>query len=830
MKKTSANSGKLKLVLAMVLCAILLLTIVACNDVDNDDNPPASTITPTPEPIKPGTGNGNTGTGNNGGNSGGNNGNTGIGGNNGGNTEPKIDFDFSSANTDLSSYTINIPSNAAFLGITTVGGNSEASSSAVATENPDIQHYLTAFDEYKNIIDGEGGTITFSQIKNALLKHKIVPVYEEVEREELVWEKELDENGNKVPVIDEETGEQKTEIVIHKIVVGTKEATVDVAVLKDGTVVYIIIEEDLDGSKKMFLATEDGDYVRDGKGDAVVFNFDETTMYLDYRYVYEKDDFGAYVRLTDEDGNYIFADETTDPREKTVEVIVERDQQDFALDILKLKVVGDYAFVTFSLPIPDYCYDGGTWRIKLPDGGVKVVNSWDLPKRYEDCTEKEKELYNTTNFTTDLFQQSYAINTMTKKIYSLAGLDIAEINDEGFFSLSGSDRKYSIVLDNNVLLFNAVDVTTYFNSETTNYIKKDNNGIIYVEDSGETDVVVQYKPYPTNESGVVARAYTIIFPQSITTIKIGVGKYTINLIPEFVFDNCGNAYSFKDGGMRKVLGVNPIDVDGNGELNDADIYTIIYSEEDYSDTDVELELQLDGRRTGTSRSYVLKGMLYNVNNDIDDGNYMVWGMHTTFARSVKTIDDGEVMMGTPRLYTPDADEDEFGFYYMAYSPRSGMRVNDEGHLLSYVYDGGTLIIDSENIKDGDIRILMMKFMDNIHADEEEYFVPTAGVFTPVADIQFSDYTYYADLKLTCNGEALDVGSIKKISVKEEDNYIYLEMTVRYSAGAGFSQKILYASIDMLDPSLEVVCYENSSEGFRKREIGNSDIITISPIN
>ncbi|MBR7162937.1 MAG: hypothetical protein IKD35_03075, partial [Clostridia bacterium] len=147
-----------------------------------------------------------------------------------------------------------------------------------------------------------------------------------------------------------------------------------------------------------------------------------------------------------------------------------------------------------------------------------------------------------------------------------------------------------------------------------------------------------------------------------------------------------------------------------------------------------------------------------------------------------------------------------------------------------VYDGGALIIDSENIKDGNLRILMMKFMGNIHADEEEYFVPTAGALTPFADIQFSDYTYYADLKLTCNGEALDVGSIKTISVKEEDNYIYLEMTLRYSSGVGFSQKILYASIDMLDPSLEVICYENSSEGFRKREAGNSDIITISPIN
>ena len=789
MKKADTKFGIFKLVLTLVLSVILIFTIVACNDVDNDGTPPTSTPTPSPTPSNPGTGTGNGGGANNGGNG---NGNTG-GNTGGGNTEPKIDLDFSYATTDFSEFTINIPDNAAYLGITTVGGGSEASSAAASTENPDIQNYLTAFDEYMNVIDGKGGTITFSQVKYAMLKHKMRTVYEEVEVEVLVT--------------DEETGEQRTEITTELVAVGEEEVTVDVAILSDGTVVYLIIEDD----GTMYLATEDGEYDYDENGDAVRFNFDENTMVLDYRYVYEKDETGAYITLTDEDGNVIYADENVDPRERTIEVIIEKEQTDFALDVLKLKVVGDYAFVTFSLPLPDYCYNGGTWRIKLPDGSVKVITAKDLPKRYEDCTDAEKAVYNTTDFVTDLFVQSYAINTVTKKIYSLAGLDIAEIDGSGFFKLKGNTADvYSIVVDNDVLLFQAVKVTDLFHDTNNVYIKKDNNGIIYVENSKIKKVQVTYGSYITNEFGVEGHAYVVIFPGSEAVIS---GK-SVELIPEFVFDYHGNAYSFVDGMMKKVIGATTNSETGISEL--------IYSNEDYSNIDERIDLQLDGRFLGTVKSFVLDGMLYNISRGANDySNWLQLTKYQVFCRDISTIDSGEIMIGTPRIYTPD--EEEYGFYVISYTANT-----DIDEIETYVYGDGLLVIDRDY--NGTIRVMVMKFLANIDTDEVEAYKPVEpGMNTP--DEKAAMYTYFIELHFTIDGQEIPNSNIVDATITLDNTSDAIYFTIDLGYISGITQTILYGSVDTSKPVSNIVCYDNKADSIIKKEnIGNDNLIVIAPIN
>ena len=788
MKKADTKFGIFKLVLTLVLSVILLFTIVACNDVDNDGTPPTSTPTPSPTPSTPGTGNGG-GTNNNGGNTGNTGGNTG-----GGNTEPQIDLDFSYATTDFSEFTINIPDNAAYLGITTVGGGSEASSAAASSENPDIQNYLTAFDEYMNVIDGKGGTITFSQVKYTMLKHKMRTVYEEVEVEVLVT--------------DEETGEQRTEITTELVAVGEEEVTVDVAILSDGTVVYLIIEE----NGTMYLATEDGEYDYDENGDAVRFNFDENTMVLDYRYVYEKDETGAYITLTDEDGNVIYADENVDPRERTIEVIIEKEQADFALDVLKLKVVGDYAFVTFSLPLPDYCYNGGTWRIKLPDGSVKVITSGDLPKRYEDCTEAEKAVYNTTDFVTDLFVQSYAINTVTKKIYSLAGLDIAEINDDGFFRLKGDPKAdwYSIVVDNDVFLFQAVKVTDLFNDKDINYVKKDNNGIIYVEDSSYKSTYVTYNQYNTNKPGELANAYVVYFPSSIR--KGGVRDYEV--VPEFVFDTAGNAYSFVDGMLKKVIGGITNEESGISEL--------IYSNEDYSQCSDRLQLQLDGRDAWTVDSFVLNGNFYNVNGRTAILN----GPSTlhTCIRVISTIDPGEKISGFDRA--DEKDEEEFGYYVIAYNPRNDWSVE------TFMYGDGLLVVD-QGCEDG-VRVLQTVYQDAINDDNDDLFNNYNQEMSIYYDdpyfTQYFSRSYYKIIEFSYNGSIVPQSDILNVSVTSdtEIDVVYFEIKLLHD---GSKKKTVYCSIDTSKPVSNIVCYDNKADSIIKQESnGNDNLIVIAPIN
>lgn len=809
--------------LAMLLCLMLVLTMVACNDVeDTDDEVPTcrrhvdrnndgkcdkcgATVennndtdndakpdpdpTPDPDP-KPddGTDGGDT---------------------DGGDTTETYDLDFSSVVTDISSYTINIPSSTAYLGITTLQDARAASGG-----NPEVEQYLTAFDEYMKIIEGDGGTITFSQILYIRFQRKMVDIYQDVTEDRPLWEMEedengelvfkLDEDGEKIPVIDEETGEQAFEtVVIGQEKIGEEPMKLFVAVDQEANTTYLHREIDDEGEYKYYLAEEDGDYLLDEDGNPIEFQLDET-MSLTYAFVYEKDENGDYIKLTDENGNYVYADENTDPHEFTLEHIVEKEQVDFALDILKLRVVGDIAFACFALPMPDYCYGKGQWAVKLASGEVVKFTAKDLPKRYEDCTEKEKETYNVTNYITNNFVQSYAINLVNNKIYSLAGLDIAEIDPAGFFKLVGRpDDVWNIVVDNDSVLFQALNVTPLFDNEANNFVKKDNNGILYVENSKATTVQIVYQQY---NGGF---AYTVVYP--------AMPDRTLDpeLVPHFIFDKKGNTYTFDDGKVKRIEGV---------RTNENDKLELVLSEKDYSDTSEKLELEFKGIIGYAIEFFLINRKLYTVVDGLLDSGIKFTDTIAMYIRDVEDVDIGEPLAKGVIHYISDEKGTNEGFSALGYTAGYDSIPYNDREAFCILYDDGILIID----KKADVpRVLLLKTEDFIKDEERELFKPVDSTITARTGNCIKG-CYYREIDITYMGEKveslMDVESVADIDLSA----LYLKINLGYVSG--ITETIVYASIDLLDTLHEIVCFDDEDDTTITRADDTSHLIAIEPIN
>ena len=814
--------------LAMLLCLMLVLTMVACNDVvedtddevptcrrhvdrnndgkcdncgavveknndtDNDAKPdPDPTPDPDPKPDDGGTDGGDT---------------------DGGDTTETYDLDFSSVVTDISSYTINIPSSTAYLGITTLQDARAASGG-----NPEVEQYLTAFDEYMKIIEGDGGTITFSQIFYIRFQRKMIDIYQDVTEDRPLWEMEedengelvfkLDEEGEKIPVIDEETGEQVFEtVVIGQEKIGEEPMKLFVAVDQEANTTYLHREIDDEGEYKYYLAEEDGDYLLDEDGNTIEFQLDET-MSLTYAFVYEKDENGDYIKLTDENGNYVYADENTDPHEFTLEHIVEKEQVDFALDILKLRVVGDIAFACFALPMPDYCYGKGQWAVKLASGEIVKFTAKDLPKRYEDCTEKEKETYNVTNYITNNFVQSYAINLVNNKIYSLAGLDIAEIDPAGFFKLVGRpDDIWNIVVDNDSVLFQALNVTPLFDNKANNFVKKDNNGILYVQNSKATTVQIVYQQY---NGGY---AYTVIFPEKG---HVDV-SYDGEVVPYFLFDFSGNAYTFDDGKLKKVEGIE--NKDGKLELT--------LSEKDYSDTTEKLNFQCEGGILGkVVEIFALKRKIYATTFRVIDA-VSFYEMFVMYIRNVEDIDCGELLVGRAHSYISDEHGTSDGYQALAYS-RGELHPSGKASeigVYSIQYDDGILIFDKNF---GNLKVYLLKSADLIREDEKEYFKEFDSNITGRTGA-IIEGCYYREIKLMYNTEEVTTILDIKTDLISEDSALYLTINLGYVSG--ITETIVYASIDLLDTLHEIVCFDDEDDTTITRADDTSHLIAIEPIN
>lgn len=809
--------------LAMLLCLMLVLTMVACNDVedtddevptcrrhvdrnkdgkcdncgavveknndtDNDAKPdPDPTPDPDPKPDDGGTDGGDT---------------------DGGDTTETYDLDFSSVVTDISSYTINIPSSTAYLGITTLQDARAASGG-----NPEVEQYLTAFDEYMKIIEGDGGTITFSQIFYIRFQRKMVDIYQDVTEDRPLWEMEedengelvfkLDEDGEKIPVIDEETGEQAFEtVVIAQEKIGEEPMKLFVAVDQEANTTYLHREIDDEGEYKYYLAEEDGDYLLDEDGNPVEFQLDET-MSLTYAFVYEKDENGDYIKLTDENGNYVYADENTDPHEFTLEHIVEKEQVDFALDILKLRVVGDIAFACFALPMPDYCYGKGQWAVKLASGEIVKFTAKDLPKRYEDCTEAEKETYNVTNYITNNFVQSYAINLVNNKIYSLAGLDIAEIDPAGFFKLVGRpDDIWNIVVDNDSVLFQALNVTPLFDNEANNFVKKDNNGILYVENSKAATVQIVYQQY---NGGF---AYTVVYP------AMPHGLFKTELVPYFIFDKKGNTYTFDDGKVKRIEGV---------RTNENDKLELVLSEKDYSDTSEKLELEFKGIIGYSIGFFLINRKLYTVVDRLVDSGIKFTDTIAMYIRDVEDVDIGEPLYEVLGYISDEKGTNE-GFSALGYTAGYDCIPYNNREAFCILYDDGILIID----KKADVpRVLLLKTEDFIKDEERELFKPVDSTITARTGNCIKG-CYYREIDITYMGEKvesiLDVESVADMDLSA----LYLKINLGYVSG--ITETIVYASIDLLDTLHEIVCFDDEDDTTITRKDDTSHLIAIEPIN
>ena len=141
----------------------------------------------------------------------------------------------------------------------------------------------------------------------------------------------------------------------------------------------------------------------------------------DGHYIYKLDEHDEKIPLLDENGDYIFADDCTDEEEVLGEVEIEIFQEDFGMSVLKIKVIRNFVFVCFVLPVPDECYTSNkTYTMLLANGTVISFSRYDLPAPRGNNDPD----YDMVNYTNGYFTQSYVINLETDKIYPLNGVNI----------------------------------------------------------------------------------------------------------------------------------------------------------------------------------------------------------------------------------------------------------------------------------------------------------------------------------------------------------------------------------------------------------------------
>lgn len=718
---------------------------------------------------------------------------------------------------NLSTFKVNIPAGTKYLGITTKTGAAAAADS----DSPEVRQYLSAFSDFDELINKE---ITFSQVRKVFLTHVMIDTYTErveiVTTEEPIYEmvedpnnpgqliEKLDENGQPIQAKDENGNLLfKTEEVIHKEKLGTEYKKL-FSYKVDGVQSYAI-HETTDGNVKYYAADE--------TGKAILVNNERQEVTLpeenDWNYVYELDASGKEIprqeRNADNIEDYVYADTVPegelDKKEKIVEVTIVRSQDTFALDIIKLKVVNNFAFICFAIPVPDECYLGGVYTIEEADGTITRFTAADLPERK---TEANADRYDSVDYYTNRFVQSYILDTNTGKIYALGDNNLDEVDEFGM-ALIGN-KKYEIRLDDeDKVTLTLRDISKNivdYEGNSALAVYKDKNGIIYVKESYENRTLVDVVHY--NNINITFVYY------SIKTDSIYNKWYT----PPFVFDYKNNAYSFIDGQLKMVIGYNK-------ETN-----KLIYSDKDYAITSEKLKLRSFAEGMEYSNTikevFILNSKLYVLTN-IGHPSATLRGQYSYLISNVKTITlDKTIVSICIGFHLPG---DSCITSIIAYG-NNNLALMEK--VYTYLYNDGIVVINTNN---GMLRICYIKSGDFLTAEEKsKWKLVDNSIGRNFPDS--GDNIYYKDIILEYNGSILDVNdgnTIQKIEIpviNSENNSILFKLIGRRSEE---NTGVYYFSLD-LEGNLpeKVTCYNTSDEATIKRapKKDTSYIISISPIN
>lgn len=718
---------------------------------------------------------------------------------------------------NLSTFKVNIPAGTKYLGITTKTG-------AVAAADSDshkVRQYLSAFSDFDELINKE---ITFSQVRKVFLTHVMIDTYTErveiVTTEEPIYEmvedpnnpgqliEKLDENGQPIQAKDENGNLLfKTEEVIHKEKLGTEYKKL-FSYKVDGVQSYAI-HETTDGNVKYYAADE--------TGKAILVNEERQEVTLpeenDWNYVYELDASGKEIprqeRNADNIEDYVYADTVPegelDKKEKIVEVTIVRSQDTFALDIIKLKVVNNFAFICFAIPVPDECYLGGVYTIEEADGTITRFTAADLPERK---TEANAAKYDSVDYYTNRFVQSYILDTNTGKIYALGDNNLDEVDDFGM-ALMG-DKKYEIRLDDeDKVTLTLRDISKNivdYEGNSALAVYKDKNGIIYVKESYENRTLVDVVHY--NNINITFVYYSVLMEPNHAK------WYT----PPFVFDFKNNAYSFIDGQLKMVIGY------------DDETKKLVYSEKDYSKTNEKLQLR--SFATGMNLEnriqdvFILNSKLYVLTN-ITHGSATLGGQYSYLVSNVNTITSDKAIVTNCVSFT--LPKDSCITAIIAYGNDDLLMMEK---VYTYLYNDGIVVINTNN---GMLRICYIKSGDFLTAEEKsKWKLVDNSIGRNFPDS--GDNIYYKDIILEYNGSILDVNdgnTIQKIEIpviNSENNSILFKLIGRRSEN---NTGVYYFSLD-LEGNLpeKVTCYNTSDEATIKRapKKDTSYIISISPIN
>ncbi|MBO4694538.1 MAG: hypothetical protein J5656_01245 [Clostridia bacterium] len=334
-------------------------------------------------------------------------------------------------------------------------------------------------------------------------------------------------------------------------------------------------------------------------------------------YVYKLDEHDEKIPLLDENGNVVFADDCTDEKEILGEDNFEILQEDFGMDVLKVKIVRNFMFVCFIVKLPadfDYSNNNATYNMLLEDGTAYVFTRSDLPKIRSDFSEDYD--YDAHFYTSDLFTQSYVINLETSKIYPLNGISIDTIFEDGYVKLN-DNKAYDVRCladDSNLSL---IDISGIINDPHTISVFKDKAGILYVMADNVSTMTAALK-----QNGTLPY---VSYPDYHRE-----NKY---YLPYIIQDKKGNVYTFINHKLKKIIG---FDFDNNA---------LEYSEENYGESTI---IVFDDE--------FMKGVHYNylICGNYSDAGYQLVDMSLYSAGEKLELIDG--------FYPSYCYEKHFGFY------------------------------------------------------------------------------------------------------------------------------------------------------------------------
>lgn len=717
---------------------------------------------------------------------------------------------------NLSTFKVNIPAGTKYLGITTKTGAVAAADS----DSPEVRQYLSAFSDFDELINKE---ITFSQVRKVFLTHVMIDTYTErveiVTTEEPIYEmvedpnnpgqliEKLDENGQPIQAKDENGNLLfKTEEVIHKEKLGTEYKKL-FSYRVDGVQSYAI-HETTDGNVKYYAADE--------TGKAILVNNERQEVTLpeenDWNYIYELDASGKEIPRQEKNADnvvdYVYADTVPegelDEKEKIVEVTIVKSQDTFALDIIKLKVVNNFAFICFAIPVPDECYLGGVYTIEEADGTITRFTAADLPERK---TEANADRYDSVDYYTNRFVQSYILDTNTGKIYALGDNNLDEVDEFGM-ALIGN-KKYEIRLEDGGINLTLRDISKNIEDGRGNSalaVYKDKNGIIYVKESRDRRTSTDIVHY--SNINITFVYYSLEFDS-------GRMKWRT---PDFVFDFDNNAYSFIDGKMKKVIGYQQEEK------------RLIYSEEDYSQTNSRIKLRplMDGITDKgidlIEDMFILNGKLF-ILNTIDHNSCGTEKNYSYLISKVSNIESGKWI--TKRLFNGQSDADLTVTSVMMYILNRDKTQN----IFTYLYNDGIIFV---NTNMGELRILYFKAEEFLTDEEKSEWSVVDSQFSTWYP-EFSNGIYYKELELTYNDTTFSVNDGETIQsiekpVVNSDNSILFELNGRRTETF---IGIYYFVLDLEAPLPSTIkCYSNKDDASIKRppKKDTSYIISIAPIN